>query len=249
MARDLDIDILDLVDAMTRGPDMDAWLDPATGRIDELPVESMEIDEELPSYENWLEVPRVETRVQWRWMAEFAAAIDEDDVRRALERAIEGAGAFGRFRRAIEPHADFRTAFERLREERVLAEARDWLEDEGIVATFVRRVPEPAPPPRAPRRLRIGLSDMLLLGAPDGKTELLEGRVPRVLIAGSASEARRIFADVARDVCEAQGVGWRRRFVENQRTYEMGRYHLVLDGTRIDLEVDVSRELWRAFES
>ena len=104
-----------------------------------------------------------------------------------------------------------------------------------------------APPAAQPARPRVGLLDLLLLGAPDGKTELLEGCVPRVIITRSVSDARKVFKDVARDIYESQGAGWRKRLVEGKDTVEVERFHLSVDGTRVTLSVKVPRALWDAF--
>ena len=79
-----------------------------------------------------------------------------------------------RFRRAVGRYPDVAAAWERFQADRVIAEARPWLESLDIAPVF-RFPPARSAPPRArdPAPARIGLVD-LLLGAPDGKTELLE---------------------------------------------------------------------------
>jgi hypothetical protein len=248
MARPIEIDVVDLVSAMTRDTDIEAALDPETGRIEEVYVGGFDSEpmDDMPSHEGWLDVPRVEGRTSYGWMSDFADGLDEDDVRGELIVALDGPGAFGRFRRTIGRHPDLEAAWHRFRDDRLSAIAKEWLEGEGFAPTFVRRAaPRVAEPP--PARVGIGLYDVLLLGAPDGKTELLEGRVARVFLAASPSDARAVFKNVARDLCVAHDIAWRKRFVEGRNDFEAGRYHLSVDGARVDLEIDVTPALWRAF--
>src|SRR5207249_157438 len=94
------------------------------------------------------------------------------------------------------------------------ARAIEWLHSIGVdpVDTSPPRA-APAPPVSAPRPT-ITLVDLLVLGAPDGKTELIGGEVPRVFIAPSADEARRTFRALAREIAQLCDVPWRRAMIE-----------------------------------
>lgn len=89
--------------------------------------------------------------------------------------------------------------------------------------------------------------DLLLLGASRGKTELIEGRVYRRALAPSPSEARGIFKSLARELCAYYGVEWRKRYIENKTTFDIERAHLRLDGTQVELSIDVPPSVWQAF--
>jgi hypothetical protein len=86
-----------------------------------------------------------------------------------------------------------------------------------------------------PGQSRIGLFDMLLLGAPDGKTELINGRVRRVFHAATPEQARKAFARLARDLTEHHGLAWRRRLVEGRSEYEVERMRLSVEGRVVEL--------------
>src|SRR5262249_24140234 len=108
--------------------------------------------------------------------------------------------------------------------------------------------PSQAPAPTPPKpRFRLTLTDLLLLGAPEGKTEIIDGRVHRVFVAADAGQARRAFADVARELTEQVGIGWRKRFVEGRDDYQMGAGTLRVEGNVVTLEVEVWREVWEQF--
>lgn len=237
-----------LIEAMTRTPELVATIDLASGEIDLLPLESTLMEEEVDPGEDRVEIPRIDTPAQYEWMREFAARIDEDDVRQQLEDALDGRGAFGRFRRTIERYPDLAAHWERGRAERVIEDARLWLTSLDIDADLpVPAVVRSSDPPRGPRQAPVGLLDLLLLGAPDGRTEMLEGRTYRVFVAGSPAEARAVFKRAARELCEWHGTAWRNRFIEGRDRYEVDRFLLTIEGTRVDLAVEVSGALWKAF--
>jgi len=246
----LEIDTGLLLEALTRPPELAAHLDLDSGEVILGPAS--EEDETETERENVVEIPRVESRAEYDRMARFAEGVDEDDVRERLVVALDGRGAFARFRHVLGGYPDLRAEWERQRRQWLLAEARAWLEEVGIDAVLRDDVPvdAPEPPPRGTGRrpLRIGLLDLLLLGAPDGKTELLEGKVYRVFRGASPGEARAVFKSVARDLCEFHGTAWRNRFIEGRDTYSIDRASLRIEGDHVELAIDVDRELWRMFE-
>ena len=85
--------------------------------------------EEQP--DRWLRFDRTGSRDGWRDMAAFAARQHDAGLRERLERAIEGKGAFGRFRDLVhqESLAEQWYAFST---DRQLGRAREFLADNGI---------------------------------------------------------------------------------------------------------------------
>ncbi|MGH7818858.1 MAG: UPF0158 family protein [Candidatus Binatia bacterium] len=258
MAGRIRIDSDLLLEAMTRSPDWEAYLDLETGVVTLHPSGSDDLDE-LDDEESeavphgGVEIPRVESREEYRLMAQFATDLDEDDVREQLELALDGRGAFGRFRQVLARHPDLRARWERRHDEWLLAEARLWLEGLGVDAELRPGQPH-GPPPEPPsdskgRGPHIGLVELLLLGAPDGKTELLDGKVRRVFRARSGGEARAVFKSVARELCEFHGTAWRNRFIEGRNRFSAENAEVAVEGNDVELVVEVSAELWRRFSS
>jgi hypothetical protein len=93
------------------------------------------------------------------------------------------------------------------------------------------------------------LIGLLLLGAPEGKTELIEGRVLRAVAASQPDEARRWFAALAREACTAADVPWSPTLIDGRDQVDIDRLHLHLrlHGVWVELEVDVSRATWERF--
>ncbi|MFE5703717.1 hypothetical protein [Rhodococcus koreensis] len=82
-------------------------------------------------HDRWLRFDRTGSRDGWRDMAAFAQRQQDSALRERLERAIEGKGAFGRFRDLVhqESLADQWYAFAT---DRQLGRAREFLADQGI---------------------------------------------------------------------------------------------------------------------
>ena len=91
-------------------------------------------DEELDDPERWLWV-QAGSHDGWRDMAEFAAAVPDPALAQRLERAVQGRGAFRRFRAVLDEHPDELTRFHRFADERQRGRARRWLADRGLRPT------------------------------------------------------------------------------------------------------------------
>ena len=72
------------------------------------------------------------SRDGWRDMAEFAAGVSDRALRRRLEDALAGRGAFRRFRAMLDEHPEELTRFHRFADERQRGRARRWLAGHGL---------------------------------------------------------------------------------------------------------------------
>jgi len=133
------------------------------------------------------------------------------------------------------------------RREALLERAKSWLDALGIVPEFDLPSVEPPAASREARPLRVTLLDLLLLGAPDGNTELIEGQVFRSIDMRTASAARGLFKQIARELCGYFGVEWRNRHVEGKSSFDLERAHLAVDGSHVDLRIDMPRAVWDTF--
>ena len=200
--RDLRVDMQAILDARQR-LDIDPtvpYLDLKTGMV-EMSIDEMisgdpdEVEALLDSDpDRFVLIEREEGSDSWRRMSDFAAQVDEQDLREALQDALEGRGAFGRFRATIGRYPDLLEQWEAAEWNGHAREVELWLESRGVHAVYERsaRLP-PQPEHRGTKREgeTIGFLDLLLLGRPDGKTELLHGKVIRQVIARDSSHGRR----------------------------------------------------------
>nr|WP_231135062.1 UPF0158 family protein [Motilibacter deserti] len=133
--RPVPVDLGELADFAGGGVDGgDALLDLETGRVwpaavlDDPGVEVPDVEEDQA---RWLVVPPTASREGWRDMRDFAESLN-GPVRESMLNAIEGRGAFSRFRRALDLSGeDVLDSWLAFREERRLGRARAWLAAEG----------------------------------------------------------------------------------------------------------------------
>ena len=127
------------------------YLDVRTGEVQMVPIARLGDDDDWPSEEDLddalaaghlIPVEPLGSRIEYGWMAEFTETVGDARLRDRLEVALDGRGAFRRFKNVL---LDFPAARERwlaFRDERLRAAAREWLEEQGIEPTT-------APPERA----------------------------------------------------------------------------------------------------
>ena len=84
--------------------------------------------------DRWLRVPCEGSRAGWEDMATYVAGVADSHLREQLERAIEGNGAFRRFRDLIGDEG-LTQAWQDFSDERQIGRARAYLAERGIRAT------------------------------------------------------------------------------------------------------------------
>jgi hypothetical protein len=89
---------------------------------------------DLEDDEKWLGLPHLGSHEAWRDMRDFAAEQDDPVVSELLLDAIDGRGAFSRFRRVLDRRPEYDSAWLAFTDERRLGRARSWLADAGYDA-------------------------------------------------------------------------------------------------------------------
>lgn len=92
---------------------------------------------------NYQRIDAVSSREQYRWMERFNESVTDDDLRRRLNGAIDGKGAFRRFKDMLMNFPEERDRWFVFRSERLRQCMEAWLSTHGIEA--VAR-PEPVAP-------------------------------------------------------------------------------------------------------
>jgi hypothetical protein len=82
----------------------------------------------------YLRIDPVSSREQYRWMERFIATVEDEELRRRLNIAIDGKGAFRRFKDALMSHPVDRERWFAFRSERLRACMESWLTAHGIKA-------------------------------------------------------------------------------------------------------------------
>lgn len=110
-----------------RTPGTRWFLDPETGRI-----RSCTGDDGLP--EGWVAVASTTSGDSYRDMSEFTAGVQHRRAASLLDRAIDGRGAFRRFKNTLFEFPEVRDQWFRFRDARSRRRAVDWLADAGLIA-------------------------------------------------------------------------------------------------------------------
>jgi len=97
---------------------------------------------------SYVRVEPVSSREQYRWMERFIQMLDPSDLREELTLAIDGRGAFRRFKDVLMVNAPERERWFAFRSERLRVFMEAWLEAHALKA-----IPRPAPAPPAPEAL------------------------------------------------------------------------------------------------
>lgn len=152
--RKLRVDLADVAMAMEAGDSEDAWyLDRESGSVVLVPLDLQGEDvldpqycAALPAWEQewvsaareiylestrYVRVPRESPRGEYELMLRFAESAPPP-LRELLLVALDGPGAFGRFRRVLDRHPAQRGAWDRLLRDFATGRAREWLRDLGI---------------------------------------------------------------------------------------------------------------------
>ena len=137
--RVLKIDLDELCLAMENSSyECDYYLDLETGEIvfisdymDDADLEELKdrIDENPARYEP---IPKAESHEGYEDMVDFIATVEDEHLIELLEVAINGKGAFRRFKDILARYPEERERWYRFKDERMKERALSWLEDMGI---------------------------------------------------------------------------------------------------------------------
>ncbi len=132
----------DLETALTTNPgEWTCYFDVRTGQVQMVPVDRLGDDEDGPSEDeidagleagHLIHVEPLGSRVEYAWMAEFVATVADARLRERLEIALDGRGAFRRFKNALLNSPAERERWFAFRDERLRAAAREWLADHHV---------------------------------------------------------------------------------------------------------------------
>jgi hypothetical protein len=252
--RPLFVPMDEIVDALdSHGESPTFYLDTQTGQV-ELSLDPIETPSSAldPAHTRHAQIPRRDAGDEHRLMQRFVSTVEDDGLRVALEQTLSGKGALRSFREVLQRHPDLSAQWEQHRRDQLVQEAIAWLAQIGIEPQYELR-PLPARHPigrsgQRPGEPRPGLFDLLLLGAPEGKTELIDGRVRRVFQATDPEQAARVFARLARELCEHHAHPWRRPLGEADR-FELDRCRLVRSGRQVELSIAVPAAIWQLFSA
>ncbi|MBK7580216.1 MAG: hypothetical protein IPI67_08440 [Myxococcales bacterium] len=128
--RDVPVDWEALEDAFeNNAPEVHSYLHLTTGEVLRVVdgIADPEMHSRIASDGTYLRVEPVSSREQYRWMERFIPMVDENELRDRLTSAIDGKGAFRRFKDVLMAHAPERERWFAFRSERLRVFMEAWL--------------------------------------------------------------------------------------------------------------------------
>ena len=135
----------DLEMALTSNPgEWTCYLDLETGEVRMVPMDRLDDDDDGLSEDEidagleagrLIHVEPLGSEIEYRWMADFTGTVSNARLRGRLEGALDGRGAFRRFKNTLLDFPAERERWFAFRDERLHAAAREWLGELGIEPT------------------------------------------------------------------------------------------------------------------
>ena len=149
--RDVPVDWEALEDAFeNNAPEVHSYLHLATGEVLRIVdgVADPQMHARIAADPTYLRIDPVSSREQYRWMERFIPMVDEGELKTKLSQAIDGKGAFRRFKDVLMSFAADRERWFTFRSERLRTFMEAWL-----AAHAIKAIPRPTwgdgPPPSA----------------------------------------------------------------------------------------------------
>jgi hypothetical protein len=153
-AREIPVDWEALEDAFeNNAPEVHSYLHLGTGEVLRVVdgIADPEMHTRIASDSNYLRVDPVSSREQYRWMERFIPMVDEGELRDRLSRAIDGKGAFRRFKDVLMSYGPERERWFAFRSERLRVFMEAWLAAHAL--TPVPRAAWQAAAPERPKEM------------------------------------------------------------------------------------------------
>jgi hypothetical protein len=136
--RDVPVDWEALEDAFeNNAPEVHSYLHLSTGEVLRVVdgVADPQMHVRIASDGNYLRIDPVSSREQYRWMERFIPMIEDTELRTKLTQAIDGKGAFRRFKDVLMSYGAERERWFTFRSERLRTFMEAWLSAHAIKAT------------------------------------------------------------------------------------------------------------------
>jgi hypothetical protein len=151
--REVPVDWEALEDAFeNNAPEVHSYLHLTTGEVLRVVdgVADPQMHVRIASDGNYLRIDPVSSREQYRWMERFIPMVDEGELRTKLAQAIDGKGAFRRFKDVLMSYGPDRERWFTFRSERLRTFMEAWLSAHAIKAVARPQWAEGAVPESEP---------------------------------------------------------------------------------------------------
>lgn len=192
--RDVPVDWEALEDAFeNNAPEVHSYLHLSTGEVLRVVdgIADPEMHARIAADSEYMRIDPVSSREQYRWMERFIPMIDEVDLRDRLTAAIDGKGAFRRFKDVLMSYGPERERWFAFRSERLRVFMEAWLSAHALRP--VARTAPPNPEPKSSKELP-PISQDQLSGRRDRSAEALRKRLRELADTLSARDLEKVTA-------------------------------------------------------
>ncbi|MEI9942266.1 MAG: UPF0158 family protein [Pseudomonadota bacterium] len=147
--RDIPVDWEALEDAFeNNAPEVHSYLHLVSGEVLRVVdgIADPEMHSRIASDTTYMRIEPVSSREQYRWMERFIPMVEEGELRDQLTSAIDGKGAFRRFKDVLMTYGTERERWFAFRSERLRVFMEAWLTAHGLAPTARPVWPPDAPP-------------------------------------------------------------------------------------------------------
>lgn len=148
--REVPVDWEALEDAFeNNAPEVHSYLHLGTGEVLRVVdgIADPEMHARIASDPNYMRIDPVSSREQYRWMERFIPMVDDQELQQRLTHAIDGKGAFRRFKDVLMSYGPERERWFAFRSERLRVFMEAWLDAHALVPVARPVWPTEAPAP------------------------------------------------------------------------------------------------------
>lgn len=132
--RELNIDWAALHSAFQMNmPEVRCFLSVEDGRVLKLPPGDPTLSTVRADPQHYMAVDAIPSRIQYQWLDEFIKSIEDEDIRGRMEAAINGKGAFRRFKDILLTLPDERRRWFEYRDQMMRQRIIEWVREQGVV--------------------------------------------------------------------------------------------------------------------
>ena len=133
--RELNVDWASLHSAFQMNmPEVKCFLCVEDGRVLKLPPGDPALSIVRIESHRYLPIEAVPSRIQYQWLDDFIKSVDVSDARTRMEAAINGKGAFRRFKDILLTLPDERRRWFEFRDQMMRKRIIEWVREQGILA-------------------------------------------------------------------------------------------------------------------
>lgn len=115
-------------------PEVRCFLSLETGKVLKLPPGDPKLAEVRQQIDSYAAIETIPSRIQYQWLDEFIRSVDDEDLRSRMEAAINGKGAFRRFKDILLTLPEERRRWFEFRDHKMRERIVEWVRERGINA-------------------------------------------------------------------------------------------------------------------